>query len=198
MHPSQSLVRLGLAAFVAAYACYGQATPGTERAVPDARRYRIGPGDILQIEVWKEPEASVPSVTVRPDGSISLPILGELRASGLLAMELQQTLCQKYGEFIRNARVTVMVREINSQKIYLIGEVRREGPIRLVAPITVLQALAEAGGLTDYAKRKRIYIIRSEGDRRAFLPFDYEAVVRGEKIEQNIEMLPGDTIVVPR
>lgn len=187
------LIAAGLAAGCAAS---GQQAPAEEP--PITNRYRIGPGDVLQIEVWKEPEASVPSVTVRPDGTISLPMLGELRAAGLMTIDLQKLLCDRYGEVIRGARVTVMVREINSQKVYLIGEVRREGPIRMVAPLTVLQALAEAGGLTDYARRKKIYILRVVGEHRAILPFDYEAVVRGEKVEQNIFLHPGDTVVVPR
>ncbi len=187
------LVAAGLAAGSTANS---QQAPAEEIRI--ANRYRIGPGDVLQIDVWKEPEASVPSVTVRPDGTISLPILGELRAVGLMTMDLQKLLCDRYGEVIRGARVTVMVREINSQKVYLIGEVRREGPIRIIAPLTVLQALAEAGGLTDYARRKKIYILRVIGEHRAILPFDYEAVVRGEKVEQNIVLHPGDTVVVPR
>lgn len=160
--------------------------------------YRIGPGDVLQIDVWKEPDVSAPSVTVRPDGRISLPIVGELRAVGLTPMELQKLLLAKFGDLIRGARVTVMVREINSQRVYVIGEVRREGPIRLMAPITVLQALAEAGGVTDYAKRKKIHILRRGAGNKVKLQFDYDAVVRGEKAEEDVELLPGDTIVVPR
>lgn len=160
--------------------------------------YRIGPGDVLQVEVWKEADASAPAVTVRPDGKISLPMLGEVQAAGSTPSELQEALTAQYGRLIRDARVTVMVREVNSQKVYLIGEVRREGAIRLTAPLTVLQALAEAGGITDYAKRKRIYILRVTGGRQALLPFDYDAVVRGEKVHQNVVLLPGDTVVVPR
>lgn len=160
--------------------------------------YRIGPGDVLQIEVWKEPEASSPSVIVRPDGKVSLPMLGEVQAAGATPTELQDALTAQYRGLIREARVTVMVREVHSQKVYLIGEVRREGAIRLTGPLTVLQALAEAGGITDYAKRKRIYILRVAGGRQALLPFDYDAVVRGEKVHHNIVLLPGDTVVVPR
>jgi polysaccharide export outer membrane protein len=92
----------------------------------------------------------------------------------------------------------VTVREIHSQRVYVIGEVRREGAIRLTGPLTVLQTLAEAGGLTDYAKRKKIYILRVQNGRQIRLPFDYDAVLRGERVEQNITLLPGDTLVVPR
>jgi polysaccharide export outer membrane protein len=160
--------------------------------------YRIGPGDVLQVDVWKEPDASTPAATVRPDGRITLPMVGEIQAAGLMPSELQKSLLGKYGELIKDASVTVIVREVNSQKVYLIGEVRREGPVKLAAPLTVLQALAEAGGVTDYAKRKRIYILRIADGRQAILPFDYDAVVRGEKVQQNVVLLPGDTIVVPR
>lgn len=169
-------------------------------APPEAEppAYRIGPGDILQIDVWKEPDASSPQVTVWPDGRISLPMVGALRVAGLTPADLEAALAGKFGTLIRDARVTVTVREVNSQKIYLIGEVRREGPVRLVGPITALQALAEAGGITDYAKRKGIYILRIVNGRQVHLPFDYDAVVRGRKVEQNVILIAGDTIVVPR
>jgi polysaccharide export outer membrane protein len=162
------------------------------------QEYRIGPGDVLGIEVWKEPDASSASVAVRPDGKISLPMVGEMHAAGLTPNELEKLLAPKYRDLIRVTRLTVMVKEINSQKVYLIGEVKKEGPIRLQAPITVLQALAEAGGVTDYAKRRKIYILRSFANGRQILPFDYDAVVRGDKMEQNIVVSGGDTIVVPR
>jgi len=160
--------------------------------------YRIGPGDILQIDVWKEPDASTPSVTVRPDGRISLAMIGEVQVAGRTPAELKAMLSEKFGEFIRGPRVTVTVRDVNSQKIYLIGEVRREGLLRLAGPTTVLQALAEAGGITDYAKRKRIYILRIVNGAQVNLPFDYDAVVRGQKVAQNVMLVAGDTIVVPR
>lgn len=160
--------------------------------------FRIGPGDNLQVEVWKEPDASSPAVTVRPDGYISVPILGEVIAGGLTPEELQTELAKRYGTLIRDARVTVLVKQAATPKVYVIGEVRREGPVRMEVPLTILQALAEAGGLTDFAKRKKIYVLRVLNARRAIVPFDYDAVVRGEKIEQNVFLKPGDTLVVPR
>jgi polysaccharide export outer membrane protein len=166
------------------------------QATPSA--YRIGPGDVLQIDVWKEPDVSNPSATVRSDGVITLAIIGEVPAAGLTPTELAGALAGKFGTLIRGARVTVVVKDANSQKIYVIGEVRREGAVRLSGPTTVLQALAEAGGITDYAKRKKIYILRIVNGRQVNLPFDYEAVVRGQKVNQNVMLLPGDTIVVPR
>jgi len=166
-------------------------------AAEDVSGYRIGAGDILQIDIWKEPESSTPSVTVRPDGNVTLCLLGELQVAGMKTPELQKLLGERYGKFIRDPRVTVFVREIHSQRVYVIGEVRREGAIRLEGPMTVLQALAESGGLTEWAKRRKIYILRMTQSGKAIIPFDYEAVVRGTKVQQNVVLQPGDTVVVP-
>jgi len=160
--------------------------------------YRIGFGDILQIDVWKEPDASTPSMTVRPDGRVSLPMVGELPVIGLTSSELERTLTEKLGAIIRDPHVSVSIREASSHKVYVIGEVRREGAIRMTGPMTVLQALAEAGGLNDYAKRSGIYVLRVVDGRQVRLPFNYEAVVRGQLARQNISLLPGDTVVIPR
>ncbi len=191
-------------ALVAAMALWG-APPGDGptashvthdlRLLPD---YRIGAGDVLSVEVWKEPDISARSVTVRPDGRISLPMVGELLVAGLTPVEAQAAATALFARIVRDTRVSVTVREIHSQRVYVIGEVRREGAIRLTGPLTVLQTLAEAGGLTDYAKRRKIYILRVQNGRQIRLPFDYDAVLRGERVEQNITLLPGDTLVVPR
>lgn len=194
---SRVIVLLWLLAIAAAVADDGN-PPSVPPSEADPPAYRLGPGDLLQIDVWKEPEASNGAVTVRPDGRISLALIGEVRAAGLTPAELKSILQEKFESFIRNPRVTVTVREANSQRVYLIGEIRREGVLRLVASITVLQALAEAGGITDYAKRKNISVLRIIKGRQVSLPFDYDAVVHGQKVEQNVMLLPGDTIVVPR
>lgn len=172
--------------------------PATPAVAAEPPTYLIGAGDVLQVDVWKEPDASNAAAVVRPDGKISLPMVGEVQAAGLAPSDLQQTLSEKFGELIRGARVSVIVREINSQRLYILGEVRREGPVSFIAPLTVLQALAEAGGLTPYAKRKRIYVLRMSNGRQVTLPFDYEAAVRGENKQNNPVLLPGDTVVVPR
>lgn len=199
MYRRKSLrVLLALVVMMAGDLAAGERRPPAPVSAPVSLTYRIGPGDVLQIDVWKEPDASNPAITVRPDGKISAPMLGEVQAAGLTPAELQKELLGQYSQLIRDARVTVMVKEVNSQRIYIIGEVRREGPIRLVAPLTVLQALAEAGGMTDFANRKRIYVLRVVENRQVTLWFDYYAVVRGEKVEQNVVLLPGDTIIVPR
>jgi polysaccharide export outer membrane protein len=119
--------------------------------------------------------------------------------AGLPTAQLGALLTEKYRAFIRNAQVTVAVKEIKSQRIYIIGEVKKEGAIQLDGPLTVLQALAEAGGLSDYAKRKKIYVLRgSQGQTRQSFGFNFDEVVRGNRMEQNILLLPGDTVVVPR
>lgn len=176
--------------------------PGTGR--PEERRqatapadYRIGAGDVLQILVWKEPDASVPSVVVRADGIITVPLIKEINVSGLTPQELEKLLVERLSKFIREVDVTVIPREIVSQKVYLMGAVRKEGPVPIQSAMTVLQALNAAGGLTEYAKRKKIYVLRKENGKQVRLPFDYQAVLRGERIEQNILVRPEDTIVVP-
>ena len=166
-------------------------------ATAGANEFRIGPGDVLQIVVWKEAEASLPDVTVRVDGMVSLPYVREVQVAGLTPAQAEQVLTERYARFIKEPDVTVVVKQINSAKIYVIGAVRREGALMVRSSMTVLQALIEAGGLTDYAKRSKIYILRSANGKQTRLPFDYAAVIRGERVEQNIPVQPGDSIVVP-
>jgi polysaccharide export outer membrane protein len=163
--------------------------------LPDG--YRIGPGDVLQIAVFREPEASVPTATVRSDGKISVPLIKEVEVVGLTAPEAERMLAEKLSRYIRDPEVTVIVGQINSRKVYLVGAVKTVGSIDLKGPMSVLQAIAQAGGLTDYAKRKQIYVLRTEDGKQLKLPFNYDAAVKGEKIEPNIVLSPNDTIVVP-
>jgi polysaccharide export outer membrane protein len=163
----------------------------------DNPSYTIGPGDVLQVNVYKEPDASIAAVSVRSDGAISLPLIREVVAAGLTPRQLEAKITEQLGELIKDPDVTVLVKEVHSEKIYVIGAVRKEAPISLVGPMTVLQAIAEAGGLNDYAKRSKIYILRRQGGQQARLPFDYKAVIRGEHSEQNILLRAGDTVVVP-
>lgn len=181
----------------------GGATPapgsGPAAAAPEVfDGYRIGPGDSLQISVYQEAEASVPDVIVRADGKISLPLIKEVEVAGLTPNEAEKLITDKLSRFIRTADVTVIVRAINSQKAYLVGGVRSVGAIDLRGRTTVLQALTQAGGLSDYAKRSKIYILREEGGKQLRIPFNYNAVIRGEKMEQNIVLRPNDTVVVPQ
>ena len=161
------------------------------------RDYRIGPGDVLQISVWREPEVSVSGVAVRSDGKISLPLVKEISVANLRPAELEQLLSQRFSQFINNPVVTVITSEIHSQKVFLIGGVDRPGSLELRIPMTVLQVLAEAGGLTEYAKRRKIYVLRKQDGLQTRVPFDYDTVIKGHQPELNFIVQPGDTIVVP-
>ncbi|MCX6633420.1 MAG: polysaccharide export protein [Candidatus Solibacter sp.] len=166
------------------------------RGVPDD--YRIGEGDVVQVSVWGEPAASVGSVVVRPDGRITMPLIKDIPVSGLTPAEAEKTITDLLSKQIRAANVTVIVNQINSKKVFFVGGgVKKEGPLAYTYRMTIMQAISEAGGLTDYAKRKKIYVLRNENGRQYKLSFDYDAVLRGEHMELNIQLLPGDTIVVP-
>jgi polysaccharide export outer membrane protein len=165
------------------------------RGVPDD--YIIGAGDVLHVNVWKEPDASVASAVVRPDGKISMPLLKEVSVVGLTPKQVEKQIADQLAQFISGADVTIIVSGINSKKVYLAGAVKKEGPIPYTYQMTVMQALSEGGGLNDYAKRTRIYVLRNENGRQFRLPFDYNAVLKGEKVELNIILQPGDTVVVP-
>src|SRR5215471_2243798 len=131
----------------------GPLSPTAELAANVPADYRIGSGDVLQVIVWKEPEASVPGVVVRPDGKITLPLLKEVHVSGFSPADLEKLLTPKYQKFIPDADVTVVPKEINSRKVYMVGGVRKEGALLLSRSMTVLQAITEAGGLSDYARK---------------------------------------------
>ena len=165
------------------------------RGVPDD--YEIGAGDTLQISVWKEPEASVQNTVVRPDGKIGMPLLKEVEVIGMTPTAAEKLIASRLSKYIPGADVTVVVSGIHSKKIYIVGAVKKEGPISYTYRMTVMQALSEAGGLTDYAKRKKIYVLRTENGKEYKLPFDYDAVLKGERMELNIPLLPNDTLVVP-
>jgi polysaccharide biosynthesis/export protein len=164
-------------------------------AVTDAD-YRIGPQDMVRVDVWKEPEISR-TIPVRPDGKISLPLLNDVQAAGLTAIQLGNAIRDGLTKYLNNPQVTVTVTEINSRRVYITGEVNRPGAIPLLPDMTVLQALSSAGGFTQFSKLKGIYVLRNEGGKQTKLPFNYKEVVKGKNQEQNILLLPGDVIVVP-
>ncbi len=170
--------------------------PATEQDKYPAGEYIIGAGDILEISVWKEPDASVPSVVVRPDGKIALPLLKEIEVAGMTPIQAQKVISDKLSPLIHDADVTVVVTAINSKKIYVMGAVKKEGPIPYTYRMTVLQAIGEAGGLSEYAKRKKIYILRNVRGTTTRFPFNYDDVIKGRKMEENVELLPSDTVVV--
>jgi polysaccharide export outer membrane protein len=159
--------------------------------------YVIGAGDTIGISVWREPEVSVPNTVVRADGKVSMPLLKEVSVAGLTPAEAEKLITVELTKFLTAPEVTVLVTGTQSKKVYVIGAVKKEGPIAYTYRMTILQALSEAGGLTDYAKRKSIYVLHTENGRQFRFPFDYEAVLRGQKMEANLYLTPGDTIVVP-
>ena len=170
----------------------GQATmaPGVDAS------YVIGPQDVLDLNVWKEPDISR-AVPVRPDGKISLPLLNDVTAAGLTPMQLQAKVTEGLKKFISDPQVTVIVTQVNSRRIYVVGEVARPGAFPMLPHMTVLQALSTAGGFNQFAKLGGIYVLRTENGRQVTLPFNYKQVIRGKDATQNISLQPGDTIVVP-
>ena len=158
--------------------------------------YVIGPEDGLDISVWKEPDVSR-AVPVRPDGKISLPLLNDIQAAGLTPMQLQAVVTEGLKKFFTGPQVTVIVTQINSRRIYVMGEVARPGAFSMLPNMTILQALSTAGGFSQYAKLSAIYLLRSENGQQVTYPFNYKEVIRGRRSEQNIALKPGDTIVVP-
>ena len=170
---------------------------GAERpAATSDPNYLLGAQDVLDVSVWKEPELSR-EVPVRPDGKISLPLLNDVQAAGLTPIELAAQIRAGLNKYMTNPQVTVIVIEINSQRIYLLGEVARAGAYILLPGMTVLQALSNAGGFTPFSNLKNIYVLRQENGKQQKLPFNYKEVISGKKTEQNIELKAGDTIVVP-
>jgi polysaccharide export outer membrane protein len=158
--------------------------------------YLIGLGDVLSVNVWKEPEVSS-SVPVRPDGKISLPLVNDIQASGLTPMQLGQEIRERLRKYIEDPQVTVVVTAVNSRMVYLVGEVARPGSFALLPNMTVLQALSAAGGVSQFADSKNIYVLRNENGKPRRIPFNYKEALKGERPEQNIQLVPGDTIVVP-
>jgi polysaccharide biosynthesis/export protein len=174
------------------------AEPGTYLIgqMDDPSTYVIGALDVLQISVWKEPEMSAPSIPVRPDGKISLPLLGDTQAAGLTPMQLSAALADQAKRYVQDPQVTVIVTAINSKRVYILGEVGHAGPLSLLPKMTVLQALASAGGLSQFANAKKIYLLRPVNGAQQRIPFNYKLALKGDP-KQDFLLQQGDTIVVP-
>jgi polysaccharide biosynthesis/export protein len=157
--------------------------------------YVIGADDVLHVSVWKETDLTN-TLPVRPDGKISLPLLNDVQAAGLTPMQLAASIQEKLKKYLADPRVTVVVTQINSQRVYVTGEVLHTGPINLLPQMTVLQALASAG-FTQFANTKGIYVLRNENGRQQKLPVNYKELIKGDDVSKNIVLKPGDTIVVP-
>jgi polysaccharide export outer membrane protein len=176
-----------------------ESTPTDKNSAPVSvapSDYKIGAEDVLHIDVWKEPEITR-TIPVRPDGKISLPLLNDVQAEGLTAMQLAGNIREALTKYITSPQVTVTVTAINSRRIFLAGEVGHVGALSLLPDMTVLQAISSAGGLTQFAKPTKIYILRTEGGKQVKIPFNYKQVIKGNHPEENILLRSGDLIVVP-
>jgi len=194
-------------ALLATLVMFSLTTPGLGSASPPASgpgsepsheqgNYRIGPEDVLDIAVWNNASISR-TVPVRPDGKISLPLLNDVQAAGLTPMQLRDVLIKKLAEYMPTPEVSVIIREVHSFKVSVIGEVKTPGRHELKSGATVLDVLAMAGGLGEFAARGRIVILRTEGNTLKRIPFNYNKVVSANGELENFLLMPGDVIVVP-
>lgn len=158
----------------------------------DLHTYIIGPEDILLIQVWREPDFSGLHV-VRPDGKITLPLIGEMQAGGLTPEKLGKGLVESLAKYLNNPDVDVSVQSVQSKKYFMDGEVNRPGEYKLVTPTTVLEALSHAGGFRDFANSKGIRILRGNSTMK----FNYKEVSKGRKMDQNVLLENGDHVIVP-
>jgi polysaccharide export outer membrane protein len=171
------------------------AKPSVTPATTDPA-YQIGPEDVLDISVWKEPDVSR-VVPVRPDGRISLPLINDVQAAGSSPQQLAKAISEKLRKYLNEPQVTVIVTAINSQRVFVVGEVLRAGAFPIIPGMTVLQALSSAGGFTTFADVKKIHVMRMRDGKHIELPFNYREVLKGDNPDQNIKLEPGDTVVVP-
>jgi polysaccharide export outer membrane protein len=195
--PASSEAHVGLPAPVPAASLAPPLTTSVNRP-PHDDSFVIGIDDLLSINVWKEPDVSRPSVSVRPDGRISLPLVGEVQAAGRTPLQLEGDISSKLRTYIAEPEVTVMVQQINSEKFNILGQVVKPGSYPLTRGMTVLDAIATANGFRDFAKQKAIYILRPNSTgAESRIRFNYKDVIQGKQPEQNIKLEPRDTIVVP-
>lgn len=172
----------------------GVPAPAAEQAVP--ADYVIGVDDVLTIAAWKDPDLTA-DVVVRPDGKITLPLLNDVQAAGLTPDQLRGRLAKDVAVFQEGANIMVRVKEIKSRYVTIMGEVTRVGPVPILSTMTVLDLLSRAGGFTEYAKKNKIVIIRRENGQERTFQFNYNDVSKGKNLRQNIELKPGDQVIVP-
>lgn len=184
-------------AFIVVLLLAAGAGAAEEDPAPQAEHpFYLDSGDIVEVSVWRD-ETLNREVLVRPDGNISFPLIGEVRARGLSVEELRQAIQEKIIEFIPDTTVTVMLVQLGSPRIYVLGKVNKPGMYIMQGRTTVVQALALAGGVTPFAGERSIRIIRVRGDKQVEIPFNYVKLRHGDDLEQNIFLEPGDTIIVP-
>lgn len=204
MNPGHFLI---LAFYLSSLVNMGQDKPGTDQSAqavqtqastPPAAAsstYIIGPSDVLVITVWKEPTLSG-TILVRPDGMITLALLGDVQATGMTPLQLGDQIASKLKKYIQDPNVSVVVSQIHSKVVYLLGEVAKKGPLDMTPGMTILEAVASAGGLTDYANTRKIYILRNDAGSHQRIPVHYKEALKGDAT-LNLVLKPGDTIVVP-
>ena len=156
----------------------------------------LGTDDVLTIVFWRDKDMSA-DVVVRPDGMITLPLVNDLRAAGLTPEQLRERVTSEAAKYIEDPSVTVVVKQINSLRVYITGQIAKPGVYPLTAPTTVLQLISLAGGLHEFAKSKDIVITRTEGGKQQLIRFNYRDVLKGRNLQQNVELKPGDTVLVP-
>lgn len=158
--------------------------------------YRVGFGDVLTVTVWKYDELTV-TVPVRPDGRITVPLVGDVQAEGKSSSEIQTQLTEAFEQFVTAPAVSVLVQQVNSLKVFIVGEVATPGVFDLIRPTRLIEALAMAGGLTEFAKLDEIVLLRDTPDGETRLTLSYKAIVSGRNLQENLLLQPGDTIIVP-
>ena len=170
--------------------------PAAQAGVATPPGYTIGTDDVLSVLFWREKDLSG-DVVVRPDGLITLPLINDVQAAGLTTEQLRERLTAAAGRFVTDPNVTVVVKAINSRKVFITGQVGKPGPYPLTGPTSVLQLIATAGGLQEFAKKDKIVILRHEGGKQVTFKFNYGQVMEQKNLQQNIELKPGDTVLVP-
>ena len=170
--------------------------PAAPAAAPLPAGYVIGPDDVLAVLFWRDKDMSA-EVTVRPDGHISLPLINDVVAAGLTPEGLRDALTKEAAKYVEDPNVTVVVKQINSRRVFITGNVSKPGPYPLTTPTTVMQMIATAGGLLEFADSKNIVVLRVEKGQQVAIRFNYKEVLKRKNLKQNIELRPGDTIVVP-
>jgi len=160
--------------------------------------FLLGPGDVLEVSVWGDEALTRPSVIVRPDGNVSFPLVGDMQAAGKTVEQLRLEFEKSIQEYVSDAPVTIMLQQLGSTQVFIVGKVNRPGAYLMSGQTTILQALALAGGMTPYAESDDILVVRAGKDgKQQYLPFDYVKAVSGDGLEQNIALHPGDTLLVP-
>jgi polysaccharide export outer membrane protein len=179
-----------------AFLCLAMVACGFSGSIVGAEEYLLQPGDVLTVSVWKEADLSS-DLLVRPDGGITMPLVGEISAAGHTVEDVRSTIDQRLRKYIPEPSVTVSVKQTQGNQIFVIGKVNRPGPYPIIRPVDVTQALSLAGGTTPFASVDDIKVLRRHGEQQTIIPFRYSDIEHGRKLEQNILLQSGDTVVVP-